>query len=52
MMLVVFHTEYRGDMMLLVVHTEERGDMMAEDRGDMMMVVVVVSTELLTSRTE
>ena len=51
MMLVVVHTEERGDMMLMVVHTEERGDMMTYERSDIMMIVVVY-TQLLTSRNE
>ena len=28
MMMVVFHTEYRGDTMYVVVHSDDRGDMM------------------------
>ena len=35
----------------MVVHTEERGDTMTEERCEMMMMVVV-STQVLTSRNE
>ena len=38
-------------MMLKVVHKYERGDMMTKDGVDMMMMVVV-PTQVLTSRTE
>ena len=51
-MMLVFHTEERGVVMQVVVHTEEKGDINTEKRGDMMMMVVVVPTQVLTSRTE
>ena len=37
--------------MLVVVHTEERGDTMI-DEGGYMMMVVVVPTQVMNSRTK
>ena len=51
MMMVAAYTEQRGYMMQVVVHIEARGNMMKEDMGDMMMMGVV-PTQVLTSRTE
>ena len=36
-------------MIYVVVHREDRGDMMVEERGDM-MVMVVVSTQLFRKK--
>ena len=48
MIMVAVHTEKRGGMRQVVVHTEERGDMMTEEKGEM-MIGVVVTTQVLTS---
>ena len=50
MMIVVVHTEERGDMIHVVVHSEDRGEIMIEERCDT-MIMLVVPTQILTSRT-
>ena len=51
MMQVVVNTENRGDMIQVVVNKQDRGDIMTEQRGHMIMMVVV-PTQVLTSITK
>ena len=51
MIMTVVHAEEKVYMIKVVVHTEDRGDIIPEYSGDMMMLVVI-PTQFLTSKTE
>ena len=51
MMMVVVHTQDRGNTVQVVFHSEDKGDIIPEESCDMMMMVVV-PTQILTSVNE